>query len=201
MKDGRGWKKDKARKYTDDKISERICDLRNKRVKEKNYFIGGGYLGMDYAKKYSGDEAPSQWFIAETIRKEKLQTRKPKKRKKGGSKYLLYPIESIRNLGYIHQSADFIGKKYISGKSEPINIFSTCYHAPIKLYQIKRTLAEKADYAIEVLTKFWQTYPSRCFPNRQRFAIQRNGERQKSDWKIFNLSFESRHYSVIRLSF
>jgi hypothetical protein len=114
---------------------------------------------MDYAKKYSNDEAPSQWFIAETIRKEKLQIRKTKKRKNGGSEYLLYPTESIRNLGHIHQSADFIGKKYIAGKSEPINIFSTCYHAPIKLYQIQRVLAEKADYAIEVLKKIWQVYP------------------------------------------
>jgi len=114
---------------------------------------------MDYAKKYFNDEIPSQWFIAETIRKEKLQTRKTKKRRRGGSMYLLYPTESIRRLGYIHQSADFIGKKYISGKSEPINIFSTCYHAPIKLYQIQRTLAEKADYAIEVLKEFWQNHP------------------------------------------
>lgn len=114
---------------------------------------------MDYAKKYSKDETPSQWFIAETIRKNKLQTRRPKKRVKGGSKYLLYPVESVRNLGYIHQSADFIGKKYITGKSEPVNIFSTCYHAPIKLYQIERILAEKADYAIASLIVFWQIYP------------------------------------------
>lgn len=114
---------------------------------------------MDYAKKYSKDEVPSQWFIAETIRKNKLQTRKAKKRRKDGSKYLLYPTESVRSLGYIHQSADFIGKKYISGSSEPINIFSTCYHSPIKLYQIQRTLAEKSDCAIEVLKEFWQVYP------------------------------------------
>ncbi|MFH1048289.1 MAG: hypothetical protein V1732_01345 [Patescibacteria group bacterium] len=114
---------------------------------------------MDYVKKYSNNETPSQWFIAETIRKNKLQTRKAKKRRKGGSEYLLYPTESVRSLGYIHQSADFIGKKYISGKSEPINIFSTCYHSPIKLYQIQRILAEKTDYAIEVLIEFWRIYP------------------------------------------
>jgi len=53
----------------------------------------------------------------------------------------------------------FYRQKYIAGKSEPINIFSTCYHAPIKLYQIQRVLAEKADYAIEVLKKIWQVYP------------------------------------------
>jgi len=133
--------------------------LRAKRMDKKSYFIGGEYLRMDYAKKYSDNETPSPWFIAETIRKEHLQTRKPKKRKKGGAEYLLYPVQSIRSLGYIHQSADFIGKKYISGKSEPVNIFSTCYHAPIKIYQIERILAEKAAYAIEFLKKFWQVYP------------------------------------------
>lgn len=114
---------------------------------------------MDYVKKYHSDGIPSQWFIAETIRKNKLQTRKTKKRKRGGSEYLLYPAESIRKLGYIHQSADFIGKKYIAGKSEPVNIFSTCYHSSIKLYQIQRVLAEKADCAIKVLEEFWQVYP------------------------------------------
>ncbi len=157
--DNRGWKKDKARKYKDEKISERICDLRNKRIEKKSYFIGGEHIGMDYAKKYSQDKIPSQWFIAETIRKNKLQIRKTKKRRKGGSEYLLYPIQSIRALGYIHQSADFIGKKYIAGRTEPVNIFSTCYHAPIKIYQIQLVLAEKADYAIEVLTALWQIYP------------------------------------------
>ena len=157
--DDRGWKKDKARKYVDGKIAKRICKLRGKRIDEKKYFIGSDYLRMDYAKEHTKEIVPSKWFVAETIRKEKLQTRKPKKRRKGGSEYLLYPTESIRNLGYIHQSADFIGKKYITGKSEPVNIFSTCYQAPIKIYQIQRILAEKSTYAIEFLEKFWQTYP------------------------------------------
>jgi len=48
-------------------------------------------------------------------------------------------------------SAGFIGKKYISGQSEPINIFSTSYYAPFKLYQIKPVNAKRALYAIEKL--------------------------------------------------
>lgn len=157
--DNRGWEKDKARKYIDDRVAERIVELRARRIKKKKYFIGSDYLQMDYAKGHSTEDIPSKWFIEETIRDNKLQTRKPKKRKKGGAEYLLYPTESIRNLGYIHQSADFIGKKYIAGKSEPVNIFSTCYHAPVKIYQIQRILAEKSTYAIEFLEKFWLIYP------------------------------------------
>lgn len=114
---------------------------------------------MDYAKQYPDRQLPSLWFIQQTIRQAGLQTRKPKKHRKGGSQYLLYPVQSIRNLGSVQQSADFIGKKYIAGHSKPINIFSTCYYAPFKLYQIVPVQAEKAIYAIENLTQLWRTYP------------------------------------------
>lgn len=114
---------------------------------------------MDYAKQYSGKELPSIWFIDKTIRQAGLQTKKPKKHKNGGAEYLLYPVQSITNLGYVQQSADFIGKKYITGQREPINIFSTSYYAPFKLYQIRPVKAERAIYAIEKLTKLWRNYP------------------------------------------
>ncbi|MHC4133270.1 MAG: hypothetical protein ACYSR3_14990 [Planctomycetota bacterium] len=114
---------------------------------------------MDYAKQYSGEELPSIWFIDKTIRQAGLQTKKPKKHKKGGAEYLLYPVQLIRNLGYVQQSADFIGKKYITGQREPINIFSTSYYAPFKLYQIRSVKAERAIYAIENLTRLWRKYP------------------------------------------
>lgn len=114
---------------------------------------------MDYAKHYPYEQLPSIWFIDQAVRKAGLQTRKPKKHKKGGSQYLLYPVQAIRSLGSIQQSADFIGKKYISGQREPINIFSTNYYAPFKLYQIKPVQAEKAVYAIENLVRLWRRYP------------------------------------------
>jgi hypothetical protein len=114
---------------------------------------------MDYAKQYPHAGLPSIWFIDKTIRQAGLQTKKPKKHRNGGAEYLLYPVQSIRNLGYVQQSADFIGKKYIAGQREPINIFSTSYYSPFKLYQIKPVKAERAIYAIENLIKLWQQYP------------------------------------------
>lgn len=114
---------------------------------------------MDYAKQYPDQHLPSIWFIDEAVRKAGLQTRKPKKRKKGGALYLLYPDQAIRSLGAVQQSADFIGKKYITGQRHPINIFSTNYYAPFKLYQIKPVQAEKAAYAIENLIQLWCKYP------------------------------------------
>ena len=158
--DARGWKKNKPHKAEHSEIEKnRICTLKEKRI-EDSYFVGSEYVQMDYAKQYPNEPVPSIWFIDEVVRDAKLQTRKPKGKKNvGGSKYLLFPAESVKNLGKIHQSADFIGRKYITGRTEPINIFSSAYYSPVKLFQISRVEAEKARCAIEVLKVQWQTFP------------------------------------------
>ncbi len=115
---------------------------------------------MDFAKKFPESETPKLWYIDKVVRDAKLQTKTPKpERKKGGSEYLLYPVKCVKQLGEVQQSADFIGKKYISGKSEPINILSSSYYSPFKLYRIERILAEKATYAVEAMTEQWRKYP------------------------------------------
>lgn len=139
-------------------IAERICELKRQRIAQ-NYFVGNEYVQMDYAQQHPDDVQPTLWFIKTTIQKAGLQTKKPKAKRTGGAEYLLYPIKSIRDLCGIHQSADFIGKKYIAGKTEPINIFSTSYYSPFKLYQIKRITAEKGIYAMEQLQSQWSQYP------------------------------------------
>ncbi|MDZ7611143.1 MAG: hypothetical protein U5L10_05265 [Candidatus Moranbacteria bacterium] len=189
--DKRGWKKDKARKYTDKRVGEKICQLREDRILEKSYFIGSEYLQMDYANNYPCEELPSDWFIKETIRRNNLQTRKPKKRKKGGAEYLLFPSRSIKSLGHIHQSGDFIGKKYISGRSEPVNILSTSYYFPFKLYEIARLPAEKAVYAIEKLYLQWQIYPIPDvfrMDNGLQFRGTASGKRSLGKFVIFLLN-------------
>ncbi len=190
-KDKRGWKKNKPRKYTDEEMPARICEIREKRIADKNYFIGSDYLQMDYADNHPDNELPSVWFIQETIRKNNLQIRKPKKRKKGGAEYLLFPVSSVRNLGHIHQSGDFIGKKYISGCSEPVNILSTSYYSPFKLYEIAPILAEKSVYAIEKLSLQWQVYPIPDvfrMDNGLQFRGTASGKRSLGKFLIFLLN-------------
>lgn len=156
--DKRGWKQGRPRKHTDPVVTERICQLKRRRVNE-NYLVGSEYVQMDYCKTYSAEEVPSVWFIDSVVRKAGLQTRKPKSKRRGGSVYLLYPVVSMHRLGLIQQSADFIGRKYLSGSSHPITIFSSCYYRPFKMYHIQRTESEKATLAIDVLLKQWAEFP------------------------------------------
>jgi len=146
---------------------------------------------MDYASKYPHESLPTLWYIKQTIQKANLQTRKPRKRRKGGSEYLLYPTESIRSLPGIHQSADFIGKKYIAGRTEPINFISTSYYWPFKLYQVKRIQAEKAIYAINELQKIWIKFPMPHvfrIDNGLQFRGSASGKRALGTFLVFLLN-------------
>lgn len=135
--------------------------MKQARINGKQYFLGSPHIQMDYSKTYPLDHLPSLWFFDEAVRKAGLQTHEPKKRKKGRNivSRLLFPIKCIVGLGRIQQSCDFIGKKYIQGSGEPINIFSTSFYQWFELYQIRRVLAETAEAAIMSLTAFWEKFP------------------------------------------
>lgn len=156
--DQRGWKSGRARKHFDSRVADRICRIKKSRL-EHNYLFGSEYVQMDYCRLYPDAEKPSIWQIDQAVRQAGLQSRKPKTKRRGGSVYLLYPAESMKRLGAIQQSADFIGKKYVFGSSIPVTIFSSCYYRPFKLYHIQRLQAEKATFAMEVLLRLWSKYP------------------------------------------
>jgi hypothetical protein len=164
--EGRGWHKGGYRTHTKEE-ADRIVKLKESRIEKKKYFLGSPHIRMDYAKTYQNDELPSLWFFDKVVRDAGLQTHEPKKKKKGQDivKRLRFPIKSIIGLGRIHQSSDFIGKKFITGRSEPISIFSTSYYQWLQLFQIWRTTAESATCAIEQLSILWQTTP---IPNVMR---------------------------------
>ena len=63
------------------------------------------------------------------------------------------------------QASDFIGKKFIAGRKEPISIFSTSYYQRFSLYQIWRVSSETAESAIHCLSNLWTNTP---IPNVMR---------------------------------
>ena len=133
----RGWQKGNNRTHSKEE-TERIITLKKARIEKKKYFLGSPHVRMDYAKQFQGEALPSLWFFDKTVRDAGLQTHEPKKKNKqqGIVERLRFPIKSIVTLGRIHQSSDFVGKKWITGRSEPISIFSTSYYQWFQLYQI-----------------------------------------------------------------
>lgn len=135
--------------------------LKQERLERQAYFLGSPHIRMDYAKRFPRDPIPSLWFFDQAVRAAGLQTHQPKKRTRGKDivRRLHFPIQSIVKLGRIQQAADFIGKKYIAGRTEPVNIFSTSYYQWLELYQIWRVAAETAEGAMHCLGNLWATTP------------------------------------------
>jgi len=159
--DRRGWAKGELRKYRH-AVRERVIRLKRLRIDQQKYFLGAPYVQMDYAKRYPREEAPSLWFINESVRIAGLQTQTRRKRSKGKDivKRQRFPIKTIVSLGRIHQACDFVGKKYIHGSPEPIAILSTSYYQWFEIYQIWRCAqGETADAAVETLARFWVDHP------------------------------------------
>lgn len=158
--DNRGWHQGRKRVYTAEE-EDRIISIKQKMIARDDYFLGAPHVQMHYAAQYPKDTLPSKWFVEDVVRRNNLQTRESRKRGKGKNivARLLFPIRSIIKLGRIHQAADFIGKKFITGRSEPISLFSTSYYQWLELYHVWRTLAETADSAIACLKKFWTACP------------------------------------------
>lgn len=157
--EGRGWQKDKKRKHTDAE-QQRIVLLKEKRNNDC-YLVSAPYVQMDYAKQFPLEPLPSEWFIQEVSRKAGLQSLEPKAKKKKQNivSRLLFPIKSIVGLGKVQQSCDFVGKKYIAGRTEPVSIFATAFYQWLKLYRIWRVYRETADAATERLADFYRNFP------------------------------------------
>lgn len=157
--EGRGWKGGK-RSHTDTE-EERIVAIKRAMIDHHRYFVGTPYVQMRYAKQFPDTSVPSCWFVDDVVRRHGLQTHEPKKRTKGQNivSRQLFPIRSIVSLGKIQQSSDFIGKKFITGRTKPISIFSTSYYQWFQLYQIWRVCAETAESATSCLTRLWTTTP------------------------------------------
>lgn len=80
------------------------------------------------------------------------------KKKKGGSKYMMYPVTTLSKLGSSMMSLDFIGPRYLKGSSEKINFLSCKYIRPSKEGIVKRINGQTTDETIRILKQIWEEY-------------------------------------------
>jgi transposase len=130
LKDNRGWPKGKMRKYT--KADEkRIKEIHKELVKDqRTFFAGASAIIQKWQEKYPHLKAPDQRFIGRILKKYHLSEKIQKGKQKGASRYLHYPEYSIFQLGESLLEIDFIGKKFIRGKTEPLNFIAFSLRKP-----------------------------------------------------------------------
>jgi hypothetical protein len=114
----------------------------------KQFFAGASAILQRYRKLYPNDKLLSLRFIGRTLAKYGLVT-KPKVRRKGVSRYLHYPEQTINSLGSSLLEIDFIGKKFIAGRTQPVNFIAFSLRFPRKLKHFQRIQSETAQEVIK----------------------------------------------------
>ncbi|MGB2869816.1 MAG: hypothetical protein WBD36_15285 [Bacteroidota bacterium] len=120
-------------------------------------FAGASAIERRYRERYPTANSLSLRFIGRTLSKHGLATL-PKVRRKGVSRYLHYPESLINGLGDSLLEVDFIGKKFLTGRTQPLNFIAFSLRFPRKLKHFQRIAGETAQEVIPHLERFFKLF-------------------------------------------
>ena len=154
----RGWPKDKPRQHTKIEI-KRIKDIHQELVKDSEaFFAGASAIIQRWLEKYPQIQPPHPKFIGRVLREADLSEKIQKGRNKGASKYLHYPEHSINQIGESLLEIDFIGKKFIKERTEPLNFIGFSLRFLRKLKHFRRISGETGDNIIKESKRFFKEF-------------------------------------------
>ncbi|MBN2880905.1 hypothetical protein JXM83_02525 [Candidatus Woesearchaeota archaeon] len=158
-KDNRGWLKGKRRKWG--KKDEKKIRIIHEQLKKDPYqfYIGATAIEQEWRIKYLEIPPPPLRTIGRIMADLKLSGKRRKDKHKGAARYLCYPECTIYTLlgGRVLES-DFIGKKYITGRTEPLNFIAFSFKKEPKLRYFKRVKGQTADNFINQTDYFFKKF-------------------------------------------
>lgn len=154
----RGWLKGKTRKHTKAEL-RRIKEIHQELVKDSEiFFAGASAILQRWPEKYPSIKPPHPKFIGRVLKEAGLSEKIQKGINKGASRYLHYPEDSINQLGEALLEMDFVGKKFIRGRTEPLNFIGFSLRKPRKLKHFRRITGETGDNVIKESEKFFRKF-------------------------------------------
>jgi len=158
-KDDRGWPKGKRRKWTA-KDEERIKSIYNDLHQNPlEFYTGASAIEQGWRKRYPNIPSLPLRTIGQILSDLGLSKSNRRDRRKGAARYLCYPEHTIYHLlGGRVLEVDFIGKKYITGRTEPLNFIGFSFKKAPRLRYFKRVSGQTADNFIEQSKGFFQRF-------------------------------------------
>jgi len=157
--DNRGWQKGKRRKWTKE-TEKRIKRIYNSIEKDPcRFYLGATAIDQEWRRKYPKIPPPPLRTIGQILADANLSKKIKKGRGKGAAKYLCYPEYAIFNL--IAKRAlelDFIGKKFIAGRTEPLSFVGFSFKKEPRLRYFKRISGETGDEIIKHSKLFFKKF-------------------------------------------
>ena len=158
-KDKRGWPKGKRRRWsktTEDRIKTIHQSL------EKNpleFFTGASAIADRWKKQDPHNPVPPLITIGHIMADLELSATRKEGKNKGAARYLCYPERTVYQiLGGRVLEADFVGKKYLTGRTEPLNFIAFSFKKEPRLRYYKRVQGQTADNFIKQSGLFFRKF-------------------------------------------
>ncbi len=156
--DMRGWTRGVRRKW--DASTENTIRAIHTHLNEdpRQFFTGATAVAQEWRRRYPGASLPPLRTIGKIMSDLGL-TGTPLIKRKGASRYLCYPEHTIyTRLGTRVLEADFIGKKYITGRTAPINFIGFSFKKEPRLRYFRRIEGQTAANFIRECSVFFERF-------------------------------------------
>jgi transposase len=157
-RDMRGWKKDKGRRWSLEDRG-RIKAIHEDLIGDPDqYYWGASAIQQEWRKRYGAPVIPLR-TIGQIM--SDLGLSRPRRRGKniGAARYLCYPEYTIyQGLGYRVLEADFIGKKFLTGRTAPINFLGFSFKKDPRLRHFIRVNGETSANLIKGCKYFFRRF-------------------------------------------
>lgn len=173
----------------EDRIEQIRMDLEND---PDQYYIGPTAIQVEYYQRYPDDKLPPVRTIGQVLSDLGLSTPDSSGKNKGAARYLRYPEWTIyEGLGGRVLEADFVGEKFITGRSEPIHFIGYSFKKEPRMRHYERVEGETTDVFIRETEVFFDRFERPDYvkiDNAMAMIGGRRGKRALSRAMIFLLN-------------
>lgn len=157
--DARGWPEGRGRRW-DERVYARIQHLHTALTNDPHeFFIGATAIQQRYRRRYPRSPVPPLRTIGRMLAELGLSTSPKRGRGKGAARYLCYPEHTVyHTLGERVLEVDFVGKKYLTGRTAPVHFAGFSFKQPPKLRYYQRVPGETTEALIRACEAFFQRF-------------------------------------------
>lgn len=156
-KDKRGWTKGRRRKWSGE-TEKRIAQIRSYlEENEKEFYWGATAIAQEWHRRFPDGTVPPLRTIGQILKD--LDLSDPPISGKGAAKYLCYPEHTIyENLSSRLLETDFVGQKYLRGRTAPLHFIGFCFKKEPKLRIYHRIDGQTTENLNTQWEKFFNGY-------------------------------------------
>lgn len=157
--DARGWPKGRGRRW-EARVYARIAELHAMLTNDRHeFFTGATAIQQRYRRRYPRSPVPPLRTIGRMLRELGLSAPRKTGRAKGAARYLCYPEHTVyHTLGARVLEADFIGQKYLAGRTAPLHFVGFCFKQAPKLRYFERVTGETTAALITGLQRCFKRF-------------------------------------------